>query len=68
MSAPEVTRPPQQITVQPYAWKIPDGSVERGYRIRKGKAFLWLRPQEAYEVCCGLADLLDDDNRKDAHD
>lgn len=41
--------------------RFKDGHAEDGYRIHKGQRWLWLRPQEAYAICCALADLLDAD-------
>ena len=55
-------RAPTATEAERYRWTFDDGHAEDGYRVFKGRQFLWLRPREAYEICTALADLLDEDN------
>ena len=49
----------RRLKVEPYSWTYNSGRQEDGYRIERGGAFLFLNAQDAYEVCCQLADLID---------
>lgn len=49
-------------TVTRSKWKIPP-NYYRGYRIEGSiQGFAWISRRDAYDLCCALADLIDEDN------
>lgn len=49
-------------TVTRSKWKIPP-DYYRGYRIEGTiQGFAWISRRDAYDLCCALADLIDEDN------